>query len=390
MKRAHTMKSHKSMAGTSRFATGFKMRLPIAIFLALTATSASAANLCATTSAQLQAHLNTAASNFEADVIKIERGVYLPANDAGFKANIIDGKHLSVLGGFDRGPGNTLCGIQTHGAGGTILDGAPGTGANNRRLLNIHFQGVSAAGILLYNLTFMHGKGTDTEPVIQVDGDSAWGGDIDLRNISMRENEMDKSLARFAGAGRIFLVGSEFVSNSGVTPSAYVLDIATNGAAVADASIYFNNNTIAENDVPDSNAAMLVGITSTRDVRVANSIVVGNNGKDLFFDGPHLYMSNSVARSHFLTGGSSSLTETNPYFILPTFVSATDFHLLAPSAFIDGGRDDALGGVGDVDVAGDPRIVGIVDVGAYESQDQSTDVIFRDDFEIHPENPLRN
>jgi hypothetical protein len=377
------------MAGTSRVATGFKMRLPIAIFLALMATSASAADFCATTSAQLQAHLNTAASNFEADVIRVERGIYLPANDAGFSANIIDGKYLSVLGGFDRGPGNAFCGIQTHGAGGTILDGVTGTGANNRRLLKIHSQGVSAAGILLYNLTFMHGKGTDTEPVIQIDGDSAWGGDIDLRNISMRENEMDKSLARFAGAGRIFLVGSEFVNNSGVTPSAYVLDIATNGAPVASAAIYFNNNTIAENDVPDSNAAMLVGITSTRDVRVANSIVVGNNGKDLFFNGPHLYMSNSVARSHFIATGSL-LTETNPYFILPTFVSATDFHLLAPSAFIDGGIDGALGGVGDVDVAGDPRIVGIVDVGAYESQDQSTDVIFRDDFEIHPSNPLRN
>ena len=51
----------------------------------------------------------------------------------------------------------------------------------------------------------------------------------------------------------------------------------------------------------------------------------------------------------------------------PSFIGGGDLRLKDDSPLVDLGTNAAFGGVGTLDIAGSPRINGIIDLGAYES-----------------------
>lgn len=344
--------------------------LGLAVIQYATALPGHAASFCVATAGELQQALTTAESNGEDDVIRIAAGTYRPTDPAGFQALLTDACALAINGGYEAGTG---CSVQLRGADWTNLDGSTVNGTNNTRVLRVQVAGTGAAPFSLRDLTFRNGKGTDAQPFLAVNGTGSWGGDIVVENISVRDNEMAKIGAYFESTGRIIVRSSEFVRNSGTSASSSVLSLVANGAFGSGSGIYFNNNTLAANEMPTSNSMQQASLESSGDVHVGNSIVFADTARDLFFNGAHLYVKNSNIRGIFSVTGQAAVSEDGTYVTYPSFVSADNFQLQPASPLIGGGSPNVVGGSGSFDVSGAARVDARIDVGAYEFLDTLLD-----------------
>ena len=124
------------------------------------------------------------------------------------------------------------------------------------------------------------------------------------------------------------------------------------------------NNTLAGNS---SGIAV-----SQRDARVANNVITGNAiGLDLNPFGPAV-----VVNDHNLFFDNADDAAGQPagpgsVFADPEYLDLVEFRPSPMSAVVDAGADDALPNSFTIDLAGDPRRIGTLDIGAYEVPEPS-------------------
>lgn len=331
------------------------------------------AQFCVHNSAELTTALATASTNGEDDNIKLAPGIYTPGS-GGFQFHSSDLHGLAMGGGFDTPLGGVPCSLPLGGAQWSVLDGA---GSN--RLLDIALTGASAAPVFLHDLTLRNGNSIADSSPVGVTGAAEWNGNVVIENISVRDNHTAFSIAQVAANGLIFVRSSEFVGNTSTSPFGLVLGVVSNRSG-SGTGVFFNNNTVAGNTVPASSdhAGVSFSGIGSGDVRVANSILWNNGGADI-----RLGVSGTVYLDHNdiglrMVGSGVVVNDIVPYNVDPLFVSADDMRLMSTSPLRDAGVTPPIGGAGNTDVGGDPRVVfGGIDLGAYEIQDR----IFKNGFE---------
>lgn len=341
-----------------------------AFSLLSTITPAQAETFCVHDSPGLQTALDSAATNGEDDLIKMQLGIYGPATASGFLADVSDSHGLSIGGGFDTSPGGVPCGIQLHGSQWSSIDGA-----GSKALLNIKMKGGNAP-FTMYALTFVNGFSQDATPVLAIDGSNSWSGDVGIENLAVKESNAKLQLMQISTCGRIFVRSSAVTRNKvETTQSGVLLTLFINSPSVVGAGMYFNSNTVVAN----KGAPYVVRFAgnSMFDVSVSNSIIWNDSGDDILFNGGDmLYLDHSDIGPRDIRTGT--VIETNAYVDAPEFAGPMDFRLGVSSVLRDGGENSASGGIGSFDVEGSARIFfGAVDVGAYEWKDW----IFQYDFE---------
>ncbi|MCS7083828.1 MAG: hypothetical protein NZL90_02440 [Aquificaceae bacterium] len=231
---------------------------------------------------------------------------------------------------------------------------------------------------------------------------------IEARNIDLVRNSFLNNTADNPGGAVRLRVGSRaFVfsnlfANNRVNRAPSPTD-AVGGALhilVGQASAFVVNNTFVNNSAPNRGGGLFVLLNdNSATVSISNNIFWQNeareggaDGDDLFVDRGSTNGTTELFNNLFTTGpsidfSSAPRTEkvafsdrpTAPYTAAnniqqdPRFVSATDFRLSANSPAIDRGDNARIGGLGDLDLDGNPRVIdgdrngsSIVDLGAYE------------------------
>lgn len=319
---------------------------------------AQAASFCATSAAEIQTALNTAAANDENDIIFVVAGTYDLSSGLSFVSS--KAYSITILGGYNAG-----CFVATHED--TILDGQ-----NTLRPLYISS---SNGSVRVEGFTFSGGLSTNNRGGGLSISSGSGGVRVDLnRFIGNHADDFAGGLEISASNGDIYLRGNLFFGNTGASTGAAELFI-VNGAG------YVVGNTVVANSSADDTAAggleLSGGVTYTLsdnivwnntdngapDVRAFNSLI------DLF--------NNDVGTATGNTGTVSGEQSVDPQFATCQGLLCFTFELARSSPLVDAGEDAPLGGTTVLDLDGKPRKIGAhVDIGAYEQ-----DVIFNDGFE---------
>ncbi|MFK7958672.1 MAG: choice-of-anchor Q domain-containing protein [Lysobacterales bacterium] len=355
--------------------------------LSLCSTAAVAEEFCATTSGELQASLDAAETNGQADTIRIATGSYEVPAGGGFAYNSAapiggDDEDISIIGGWTAF-GNFPCGqLLSTNPFNTTLDGD-----NRYQVLSVQTRFFS--NITVKNLALIRGFAPgDDGGGLFASGVGDYVGNVLIENNAILGNEAQRSGGmQLRGGETIRVLNNLIVANSALFGEAAMSlqSQNTNG-------IYLINNTILNNSVDlDSNlvvGGVLVLNNDSSEAFIANNILWGNSGQDLRLAGTgetHLFNNDIEARSGDATfeGGNLSVD--------PQFNSGLlDFNLSNASPLIDAGRNPPVfapspppfefrWSVPDLDLSDNPRIQGIrVDIGALEAAPR---LLFIDGFE---------
>lgn len=344
----------------------------------------AAATFCATSSSELQAALNTAASNGEHDTIRIRRGTFLaPSGPVGFNYFSSENFSLTIEGGWF-GVTAGSCSIRVDDAEGTILDGQ-GLRSVMRLLGNVN----SGASFTVRNLTIRNGHGTSGGTDfggLQVGGLPLLG-DITIDRVIFRGNHSD-SLGgglRAQSLGVVRVINSLFDANScnAYYCAADVFASAPSGSA-GQPRLLFLGNTVVRTACSGPNCGLgQVNIQAGSDFPtqflVGNSVFALNAGVDLSFAANTGTLRNSRWDTRLGTPQSllSNLDPGTP----PGFFDAAlgDFRLRPDSPLVDAGF--LFPQLPEFDLDGADRLAGpFVDIGAYELQ-PDPNAVFRSGFE---------
>jgi hypothetical protein len=130
---------------------------------------------------------------------------------------------------------------------------------------------------------------------------------------------------------------------------------------------------VINNTVSDGRLGVLVSartdLGATLAGRLENNIVARNSQADIGIDGVLPSFHNAFNMVSAIGGGFSPGPGTqigDPHFVNPTGAGG-NYQLLPASRAIDAGDPNALNPVFTLDLAGNPRVVGTIDLGAYES-----------------------
>ena len=351
-----------------------------------------AATFCATSTAELQNALDTAAVNGENDVVRVAVGTYPAPVGGPFDFDQLapvngDGLSLTLSGGWTAFFGNP-CGYRSeaYNSFDTILDGE-----DRERVLRIIPDG--APDIVIEGITFFRGNPSE--------GGTRRGGGLEIRSANFTGklrversaflfNTADYGSALEAGGSLIRLRNNLFVGNDAVN-SGVIEAVIGNG----DSGIYLTANTIINNATQSSATSAQGGVyiflwTDTNALLV-NNVIKGNDVTDLKLSGE----GNVTLRNNLIDARVGSITtETGQITGDPMFVGGllnfTDFTPDVGSPLIDTGIKpptlipfpppfDSNWGLPDYDLLGRPRTQGVtVDVGAYEALPVD---VFSDGFE---------
>jgi len=362
--------------------------------LILTTTSTvNSATFCATTSAELQQALSTAASNNQADIIKIRVGDYIVPS-GGFKYQGADEDHgLEISGGWTLYFGN-LCGLQFSYPLETILDGD----ASARVLLL--YAGTTTGDFKVSNLTFFNGY-----------ADNPWAGGLrflSLGNFSGNfllersaffNNEANWASALLVEGGvsnssKVTIRNNFFINNhvEGGVGNHHTVRIEQGDGR----GIYFTNNTLILNTAVSGFGDLSISLSGSAKAFVANNIFWDNDNNDLEFittantTGVIYSYNNNIGTQYGAADHSA-----NNISIPPLFEISKSIYIPIPAAnsqMIDVGRHPPnilpfpvpftqAWLLGETDFQGNPRVQGAkVDMGAYEAPPPA-DLIFANGFE---------
>jgi hypothetical protein len=339
------------------------------VLASTTALPAAAATFCATTPAQLQTALSTAAGNDQNDVIQIKTGTYDLSNvDLVYdppEGNI----DLEISGGWSPFFENP-CGQQLTGDPfATILDG---NGAG--RILRISIDG-GLADIDVRLLAFMNGH---VDPGLGAGLSVSYGmdaaGTVTVERSAFMLNTADQSSALSIQNGSLqYVVNNLFLLNEGSSRAvAYLTTSQPLG-------ISFTNNTVLSNSHTNTGQPT-VSFAAGR-VFIANNNFWDNDGYD--FDAGasgdrSIYNNNYQSRQ--MHGGEILAQNIG---VIPEYEDGfLNFTPVRGSGLVDAGREpsgaSALWYLTDLDLNQATRVVGAhVDIGAYENE-----TIFADGFEL--------
>lgn len=357
------------------------MRPPIgciaAFALSLTSNSAIAAEFCVTTSTELQQAFMMAASNGQADTIKIETGTYTGGGGAvAFAYSTSQNSSLNVSGGWVSNPPQ-LCVRQIPSPGATVL-----SGSNAREVLKLNGSPGSSGVLSISNLTVRDGLSSQPGAGLNIGGGGGFVGNIVMTRVIVERNagEIGGGLAFYTEGivnirNNMFLLNRCSTSNCAISGTANASDPTT-------ARVFFGNNTIVGSQCTSGSSCTATGARfggSARAVFYNNVFAANSNGDiDLFsFSGGSvdLYYNNVVS----ITGTAPATTVGNIAYANPQFLDLLndDLRPTLTSPLRNAGTDQFV--LQSTDLAGEPRInEGRVDIGAYENSDR----IFADAFEL--------
>lgn len=325
--------------------------------IGLTATTGTAATFCVNTAQALRDALTTAQSNGADDTIKIVRGTYGTAGNR-FMYQSTEAHSLTVIGGY-----NGDCSARIRNPALTTLDGGGQTPL---------FYGMSSQGLIaLRFLTFQNGfMGGSSGGGLQINF-AGQNGDVSLVNNIIRNNQSDYAVAAgvIGGGGTIRVENNLIIGNRAPATAGFYLQT-TNAA-----TIYFTNNTVAQNVNTGTNTSPIVYVSDDGSGHFSNNLFWSNTASsDLDWFGSVQLIDNDYSA----IDGTPAAGSGGNLSVDPQFASASDFHLRSTSPLINAGTQTPVGGLPDYDLEGHDRdAFGGVDMGAYERGDE----IFASDFQ---------
>lgn len=357
----------------------FTFQLLSAALLAMGASlAAHAATFCATTSAELQADLATAAGNNQDNTIDVLESTYdVPAG--GFVYDSNSNHSLDLEGGwYGSSPGHCL--FQEFTGNDTVLDGQ-----NTDPVMSIQTSTNTTGNITVRYFTFQ--KGLGNPPALAVGAVDSTGA-IRVENSLFRgnrvktDNHEDTIVQAASNVGVVYFLDNAVVDNVGFPSNGgFLADIALvlySGDITDTYAVYANNNTIAGNTATD--ATPLIGFRPLGQgtFTVSNNVVWDGGPYDIYDDidsAPNMVFANNDVDSFFATP-ATSIDDINKD---PKFIDAAhgNYRLMGNSPARDAGENSPPGTTRNYDIDGNPRVVfSTVDMGAYEIQQE----IFADGF----------
>ena len=359
---------------------------------------ATAADFCVGNSAELQAALDTAATNNESDTIRIRAGDY-PVPAGGFEylpsttANLDDDLQLS--GGWV--PFFFPCGFTTADPASTRLDGG---GIEPVMQMNVPALGLMEVSFL----TFVNGAEAPKGGIagLRVSSPLPSSARISISHNVFRNNSAGVSSGLFAvffgGSGlEVGIFNNVFIDNSAVfnefaagavavVPPPSLQDDDQQGNVP---TVVFAHNTVSNNQSVDGAGGILLQVEST-ELDVVGNNLWGNSGDDLVLQSTGiaqaLRLLNNNIQSLRLEGTTAPTLDQGNINTQPVYADCgPGCFALVPvldSPLVNAGLDPAAFGLSwslpATDAAGEPRINGPrIDIGAYEA----LEAIFADRFE---------
>jgi len=338
----------------------YPLRIPMLVLGGLAAQPLLAATFCATTSAQLEAALATAAGNGQHDAIRVHIGNYDVSNvDLVYDPSGTEDFDLDISGGwvtFFENP----CGVMLRDPWQTTLDGG-----DAGRILRIGVDG-GQSDVSVRQLVFLSGH-----------VDSGLGGGLEIHygadavgTVTIERNVFVLNSAAQAGALSVQGPTLEKITNN-----LFLLNEAGSRAAALLSTtglfgVSFTNNTVVSNTHTNSNQPT-VSFGAGR-VFVANNNFWNNDGYDasLGSQGDRFAYNNNYNELQ-LAGGE--ILENN-LSVEPEYESGLfNFTPVRASPLVDAGREpegsSPLWDITDVDLNASMRLVGPhVDIGAFENE----------------------
>lgn len=357
--------------------------------ISLCSTAAMAEEFCVTTSEELQASLDAAEINGQADTIRIATGSYEVPATGGFAYDSAapiggDDEDISIIGGWTPF-GNFPCGqLLSTNPFNTTLDGD-----NRYRVLYVgtrSFSNITVKNVALIN-GFAPGNGFSGGG-LRARGLGDYVGDVLVENTALLGNEAHSAGGlQINGGDTIRVINNLIVANSAMIGGGG-MDLNSSNAN----GIYLINNTVLNNSI-DSTSSLVAGgarivANGSSEAFIANNILWGNPGRDLHLLGPgekHLFSNNIEDVFGDATNEEGNLS------VDPQFNSGIlNFTLSDASPLVDAGRNppvfapspppfEFLWNIPDFDLSDNRRIQGDrVDIGALEA---APNLLFRDGFE---------
>lgn len=330
---------------------------------------------CAHNASELQSDLAEASAptNTDAHVIHVRDGTYLvPSGGFTFVQNT--NHRLDLEGGFFGLNGGNGCDLQIQSAAGTILDGRGG-----QTIFTVISNGATSGNITFRYLTFQHAGGDAGAFRVTMLSNTAT-----LRvenNLFIDNSTTDGTLDILNVRGVTYFLDNAIVRNTvqaNLSQSAVRIESGPSTSVTA----FINNNTIAGNMDTQGELSPSLWIIGGSNFDFANNIVWNSDFCDIDAGsepGDPLpavnYDDNDIDSVCTVVppAGTGTINED------PRFIDAANgnFRLMPDSPARDAGDNSPPGTTRNVDLDGRPRVVGRVDMGAYEV----TDHIFGDGFE---------
>jgi hypothetical protein len=316
----------------------------------------------------------SASANTNEHAIHVRLGTYMVPS-GGFEFVQNTNHRLDLEGGYFGLNGGSGCDVQLPSAAGTIFDGR-----GDQMVFIVISNGATSGNITFRYLTFRNAGG-DAEAfrVIMYSNTST----LRVENSLFIHNATtDSTLDILNVRGLTYFLDNAIVANTvqaGIGQNAVRIESGP-GASVA---AYINNNTIAGNTDSDGlGLTPSLAIVGGSNFDFANNIVWNSDFCDITAwseDGDPLpavnYDDNDIDSACVAVPPPG----TGTLDVDPSFIDAANgnFRLKPSSPLRDAGDDSPPGTTRNIDLDGLPRVVGRVDMGAYEVPDH----IFSDGFE---------
>lgn len=324
----------------------------------LCAQGASAATFCVSNPGQFVAALSAAQSNGDSDIVYVVAGTY--NLNASLTFNSSEAYALTIIGGVDA----TCSGLT---GAFSILNGGD--------LYRGLYISNSNGSVVISRMSFEHGAVNDLNGgaglyVYSTNGNVFVG----LSRFVSNTGSLGGGLNLGTEHGQLSFVNNLIVLN-------HAVDFGAGGLYQGSGEAYVIGNTIADNgnDAGQNTGGLAIG--GNAHFTLANNIIWNNTadgGYDLYAGSMHSRLNNDIG----VVGGTQATptAASGNLSVDPRFVDCGsgchDYELDDASPLVNAGNNAPGTGVGGLDLAFQPRIVGAqIDVGAYES-----DVLFRDGF----------
>lgn len=336
---------------------------------ALVCTHVYAATFCAKSQTAIQNALTTAASNGEADDIRIPAGTYTMSGVSSIDSQVAlamestEAFAVTISGGW-----NSNCSVKTY-------DQTELNGDSKYPILFMESSGamqITVTDLIFEQAGFSAVSGTVNGSALDI----STKGNLIIERNQFILNQNNHSAAVFSSSAEsnvVLLRNNLFYGNQGVFVGGAYLNFASGGIVAG--------NTFLGNNASDTNGTGGAFLDSgSGSFTVANNIFYSStSATDLDLAASSVAPDTLLNNDIDVLGGSGQSVDSKCNFKMdPQFGSGLfNVHLSSTSPLVNAGYDGGAGVLGDLDLGGDARVTGAhADIGAYE-----TDVIFRGVFE---------